>query len=327
MRFLSYRQFSISPDETVVCSAATTHDVHQSFVDEFAYLRCHRLRRLVVQAHRVRQSGIRISTDIIRRYPCQLLEIRLHLSGTERTVQSYGEYGIGRDAGQERLECLTAQGSSCQVANGGRKHDGQLPLMLLHHLDRSINGHLRIQGVKDCLDEYGVNTALHHGFHLFAIGGKQGIVSQLACCRITHVGTHRAGLGGRTDTAAYKAWLVGCGESISHLTGYARSLVSHLTGKWLHMVVGLADALTAERVRGNHVGTGHQVFPVDILDDVRTSKVQDIVVSFHLERRKRRNRLAQVFSPEIIFLKTVRLNHGTHGTIENQNPFLDTILY
>ena len=199
--------------------------------------------------------------------------------------------------------------------------------MLLHHLDSSIDGYLRIQRIKDGLDKNCVNTALHHGFHLFAIGGEQCLVSKLACCRITHVGAHRAGLGGRTNTAAYKAWLVGRGESIGHLTGNARSLVSHLTGKRLHMVVGLADALTAERVRGNHVGTGHQVFPVDILDDVRTSQVQDIVVSLHLERRKRRNRLAQVVSPEIIFLKTVCLNHGTHGTIENQNPFLDTILY
>ena len=197
--------------------------------------------------------------------------------------------------------------------------------MLLHHLDRSIDGNLCIQRIKDGLDKDGVNTTLQHGFHLFAIGCEQGIVSQLAGCRITHVGAHRAGLGGRTDTAADKAWLVGRGESISHLTGNARSLVSHLTGKRLHVVVGLADALTAERVRGNHVGTGHQVFPVDILDDIRACQVQDIVVSLHLERRKRRNRLAQVVSPEIIFLKTVRLNHGTHGTIENQNPFLDTI--
>ena len=97
MRFLTLGTSSIVSDEFWTGSTATTDDIDDALIDKLSYLRSHRLSRLVILSHLVRQSGIRMGTNIIRCNLCQMLDERLHLRCTEGTVHTYRENRIRRE--------------------------------------------------------------------------------------------------------------------------------------------------------------------------------------------------------------------------------------
>ena len=71
-----------------ICRSATTTDnIHQSLMDILFYFMCHIGRSLVVCAQTVGQSGVGISTDIIRCTDSKLLQERFQLAGAKGAVQ------------------------------------------------------------------------------------------------------------------------------------------------------------------------------------------------------------------------------------------------
>ena len=71
-----------------ICRSATTTDnIHQSLMDILFYFMCHIGRSLVVCAQTVGQSGVGISTDIIRCTGSKLLQERFQLAGAKGAVQ------------------------------------------------------------------------------------------------------------------------------------------------------------------------------------------------------------------------------------------------
>ena len=170
MRFFSNDEGGVCRNKRFIRSATATDDVHESFVHEFTHLRGHRLGCLVVESHRVRQSGIGIGTDIIGCLTGQFLEERFHLGGTKRAVQSQREDVVGADTRQEGIERLATQRSSCKIAHGDGEHDRQSDTSARHHTVYGVDSHLRIQRVEDGLDEHGVYPTLYQSVSLLFVG-------------------------------------------------------------------------------------------------------------------------------------------------------------
>ena len=87
------------------------------------------------------------------------------------------------------------------------------------------------------------------------------------------------------------------------------------------MIVGLRYALTAEGVCRYYVGSYREIFPVNVLHHMLTSDVEHVVVALHLS-----GGIGKSCSSEIVFIKSVTLYHGSHGTIEHHDTLLDNIL-
>ena len=68
-------------------TAASSDNIYQPFFDILLHFGSHIFGSLVILSQRIRQSGIRISTDIIRRTWSKLLQERFQLTGTKWAVQ------------------------------------------------------------------------------------------------------------------------------------------------------------------------------------------------------------------------------------------------
>ena len=319
-RRLAYGQRHITANKLIGGTTAATHDIHQSLVYELAYLRRHRLCRLIVKTKRVRQSGIRIAGYIIRCALSQFLEEGFHLAGTKRAVQAYREDGICGNAGQEGIECLSAERASGKVTDCNTEHNGQIHTALAHHRRGSIDGTLGVQRIKDGLNKQSIHPTLNESIHLFHISIKQLTIRQIATGGITDVRRHRARFVCRTDTTGHKARLVICRELIGSLTRQLGTSQSYLTGFRSQTVVSLTDALRTESVSLNNVSTGTQVTAMNIEDDVWTRQVEHVVIALHLSTEH------VEAAAEVFLRQVVRLNHRTHSAVKHQNALLDDIL-
>ena len=87
-----------------------------------------------------------------------------------------------------------------------------------------------------------------------------------------------------------------------------------------HAVVGLADALGAERIGLDDVSPGPQVAAVDVEYHVRACQAEHVVIAAHLTAKQMEP------PPEVLFRQVVRLNHRTHGTVQHHDPLLNYIL-
>ena len=107
MRLLTLGYTGVMCDEFRTCTAASAYDVHDTFIDEFGYLRSHRFGSLVIFAHFVRQTGIRMRTNIIRCNLSHVFDEGLHLRSTKGTVHADREDRIRRKRSKESIYSLT----------------------------------------------------------------------------------------------------------------------------------------------------------------------------------------------------------------------------
>ena len=124
MRLFAHYQWPIRRNKRLIGTATTTDDVYQTLIYELTHLRRHALSGLVVEPHRIGQSGIGIGTNIIRCTLGEFTQEWFHLRGTKRTVQSNRKNVVGADAGKESIECLSTQRTTSQITHRYRKHDG-----------------------------------------------------------------------------------------------------------------------------------------------------------------------------------------------------------
>lgn len=255
MRFLSLCHLRISGYEIGRSTTASTNDIDQSFVDKLGNLGRHTFWCLVVGTHLVGQSGIGMRTNIIRCNLSHPLYERLHLRGTESTVHAYREDRIRRQTGKESLYRLSAEGSSCQVANGETHHHRQLHATFLHHREGCVYHCLAVECIENRLDEDHIHPSLYQAVYLFAAVVEEFVVSDVACSRIAHIRTHGTRLVGGSHVACHKSWFIGCRELICLYPCQPCALVSHLAGIILQMIVGLRDTLRREGVGRDDVGS------------------------------------------------------------------------
>ena len=82
------------------------------------------------------------------------------------------------------------------------------------------------------------------------------------------------------------------------------------------MIVCLRDALTAERVGRDDIGTYFEILAMDVCNDIWASQGEHVVIAFQQSRH-----ILKTVSPEILFSETIALYLRSHRSIENQDPF------
>ena len=131
MRLGSPYQLGIFGNMSRCCTATTTQDIHQPFIDKGFYMNGHLFRRLVIRAEAVWQTGIRISTYIIRSIFCQFSQVWFHVGSAERAVHTEN---IGMLHGsQKRKQCLSGKRTSTLGRQRQRKHNRQIQVLFLQY--------------------------------------------------------------------------------------------------------------------------------------------------------------------------------------------------
>ena len=86
----------------------------------------------------------------------------------------------------------------------------------------------------------------------------------------------------------------------------------------LHAIVCLTYRSSVKSVGFYDVGTSLEIFLVNLSYDIRTCKVQYIVITFYLLRH-----IGKQITPEIAFCQIILLYHSTQRPIEYQYTSFD----
>ena len=309
-----------------VCLGSTTassYDIHQTFIDILLHFPCHILRCLVVFTQAVRKSGIRISTDIIRRTTSQLLQERLQLLGTERAIQANGENRCMLYGSQKSIQCLAGQGTSSRIGHRDGKHQRNLPTDFFHCFHSCINSSLGIERIEDRFYQDGIYPTLKQGFHLFLIGIRQLIESNGTESRVVHIGTHGASLVGRSYRACHKTRLLrilGC-IFIRQFTGKLGCSQVDFPTIVLHMIIRHRNALCIEGIGLDDIRPCFQILAMDVTDDIGSRQTQQ-VVTLHLS-----GLLHKTIPTKFLFREIIFLYHGSQRSIQYQDALTNQLLY
>ncbi|MCY1534853.1 hypothetical protein D9M68_702370 [compost metagenome] len=131
---------------------------------------------------------------------------------------------------------------------------------------------------------------------------------------IVHVGRKGKGTVSWADSTSHKAGAPGmlCHKFVDGLFGQACAFKAQFVRQLFHLVIGHGDALCAERIGFNNVGSGIQVFGVNGLDDIGTCEVKEVVISFYIA-----GMIFKAFPSEVFLRKGIPLDHGAHGPIDD----------
>src|SRR5690606_624563 len=69
------------------------------------------------------------------------------------------------------------------------------------------------------------------------------------------------------------------------------------------------------------VGTGAEIFQMDIAQNVRPHETNQFIVAFEIDRM-----ILKALAAEIGFAELIALDHRAHSTVKHQNSGLDVIL-
>eukprot|EP00754_Rhynchopus_humris_P019685 Rhum_TRINITY_DN14653_c10_g1::Rhum_TRINITY_DN14653_c10_g1_i1::g.106929::m.106929 len=299
-------------------AAAPAHDVDQLVLHEVLQLPRHLVRRLVVLAHRVGETGVRVARDPRLADVAQGLHVRAHRLRAERAVQTDREEVAVAHGRVEGLGGLSGERASGRVGDGAGDHERHAAARSLQHLVGGEECGLRVQRVEDGLDEEDVHTALEQTLDLLRVRRHQLVVRDVAELRLLDGGRDRAGPVGGTHGAADVALDAGrLGAVVGGLLADLRSLDVDAAGKVRHVVVGQRDGGRVEGVRLDHVGARVEVVHVDLVHEVRLREAQQVVVALHVAVP-----VLELLSAEVLLLQLVRLELRAGGAVENHDPLL-----
>ena len=80
------------------------------------------------------------------------------------------------------------------------------------------------------------------------------------------------------------------------------------------MIISHRDTLCIECIRFNDVSTCFQIFPMNILNDLRSRQTQKVIITLHLS-----GLFHESPSPEIFFGEVVFLYHGSQCTVQHKD--------
>ena len=133
-------------------AAAAADDVDQPFGGKLAQQTGGHLRRLVKTglAHRIRQAGVRVTTDEgVACHPAQLLDVGTHQGRAQRAVEAHRQRPGVADAVPESGDGLPAQDAARSIGHGAADDQRQALARIVEILvDRKQRG-LGVECVKN----------------------------------------------------------------------------------------------------------------------------------------------------------------------------------
>ena len=296
-------------------AAAAADDIDEAGVGEFADQRRHGVRAFVVMAEFVGQAGIGIGADQRVGDAAELGEMRAHLLGAERAIETDRQRRRVRDRIPERFRRLARQQPAGAVGDGAGDHHRQIDAARVELFGDGEDGGLGVERVEDGLDQQRIDAAVEQAAHLFGVSDAQFVEGDRAKARIQNVGRDRGGAVGRADGAGDEALLaVLVLRDARGVAGEAGAFEVQFVGDLRHGVIGLRDAGRGEGVGRDDVGAGAEIGEVDGAHRVRPAEIEQIVVAAHLAVPGIEARAAKAF-----LVEAERLDHGAHGAVEHQN--------
>ena len=189
------------------------------------------------------------------------------------------------------------------------------PGLEAHFHDGEERG-LRVQGVENGLDHEEIDTARDQGAGLLAVCRPEFLEGDLPGPRVVHVGRDRGRAVHRTQDPGHEAGALRCANRVL-VGGFARDprgCEVDLGHRVLDPVVGHRQPRGAEGVGLDDVGARGQVGAVNLADHIGTGQRKEVVVA---EERGGVGR--EEVAPEVRFAQAVRLDHGPHCAIEDQD--------
>ena len=185
------------------------------------------------------------------------------------------------------------------------EHEGQLGRSAPGFFD----GDAGILHVEDGLYEQGVDTAFDKGLNLFGIGLAQHVLVEKFAAGSDTGRTTRG-----TNASCHKAGLLRGGIFVSTLAGQTGCCQVDVATAVLQAIVLQGDALRIEGVGLNNICTGGEVFAMDIANNEGSRERQYVVAALQVEGVAGETGAAEVFLAQLVLL-----NHGPHGTVEDEN--------
>ena len=257
--------------------------------------------------------------------PCllrQFSEERQNLLCPKRTVYPYRQQICMGYRCKKSLDCLSRQRPSAPVGYGKRQHYRQSFSARGESLLRRIKSALCIKSVENRFEKEQIHPSFNQSRNLLAVSLEKSVVPDAPRSGVFHVRRNRATFVGRADAPGHISWLFRRREPSSSLRCNFGSLPVYLLHIPLCSVIGHADRRGIERVGLYNVGSRFEICRMNIVYDIRVGKNQNIVIPFKLELVVGKSRTS-----EPGFTQTPLLNHGTHGSVQNQNPVFQKFLY
>ena len=123
---------------------------------------------LVVAAEGVRQPRVRVADHGDRGALRELVQVRAHLLGAERAVDSHCERLGVLDRDPERVDRLAGERPAASVDDRQRHDERQVGC----HVQRSRDRGLRVERVEDGLQDEEVRAAFDEPENLLGVGGR-----------------------------------------------------------------------------------------------------------------------------------------------------------
>jgi hypothetical protein len=301
--------------------AATTPDeVDPALARVARQRRRHLLRRFVVSAERVGETGVRVAGDRQGSGALQIFEKGSHLLGPERAVQSGRDQRNVRDRQPRRLERLPRQRAPTRVRDRQRRDDGHGRAALREErLDREQGG-FQIQGVERRLRQQEIDAPVQQAPRLLLVRRDELVERDRAERGVLDVRRQRRRAVGRPQRSRDEARLRGVRRRRSARRSHRelRCGLVHLVRHTLEAVVGERDRLRVERVGLDDIGAGVQVLAVDLVDDRGTREREQVVAALELARMVR-----EPGPPEFLLAEPVGLNHRPHRPVEDEDPLAE----
>ncbi len=296
-------------------AAAAADDVDEAGGGELLDQPRHEFRAFVVAAEFVGQAGVRIGADQRVGDARELRDVRAHLLGAERAVQSDRERRRVAHRVPERFRRLPGEQPPGAVGDGAGDHHRQRAARRLERFGDGVDRGLGVERVEDRLDQQDVGAALDQAARLLAIGDAQLVEGDGAEARIADVRRDRGGAVGRPERAGDEARAaVLLLRDVGGGAREPRALDVELVRDLLHAVVGLRDRGRRERVGRDDVGAGAEIFQMDFPDRVGLREDQQVVVAADLAVPGIEARAAIAALVELELL-----DHGAHGAVEHQD--------
>ena len=288
-------------------TATTASDIEKPGFREFLEKRCGVFGALVVFTKRIRQTRVGVKTGAHTGHAGKFLDVRAQVLGAERAVQADADRPGVRYRIPERFRRLSTERSSAGIGNGARNHYRQR--------DRKQR-RLAIERIEYRFHQQHIDAAFDEPADRFGIARDQFVEADIAESGIVDVRRNRCGGIGRSQHAGYETRLVR-GRLAPGVGALARQAccrpveLNHPVGQ---PIVGHRHRVGIESVGFDNVGAGFKESFVNSGDDFWLGQRQQVVVAALVAMM-----VVKVRAVIMLAGKFVTLNHGAHGTIENQN--------
>ena len=296
-------------------AAAAADDVHQPAPHVFGDVFGEHRGRFVVAAHDVGQSGVGVDRHAALGRRGQPFEVGEQLFGAERAVEAHGQRpGVGhRDA--ERLDGLPREGA----ARGGqrpRDDHGQASAQRVEEPLEGVDRRLGVERVEEGLEHHQVDAPFDQAACLVVVGGLQPGEVQVAFGGRLDLRRERQRVVGRPHRARHEARTLRIAQhpGVGGGAGRAGGGAGDFAGAGLQPVVGQRHGVGVERVGGDDVRPGGEVFFVDLADDAGLRQRQQVVAPFELLRV-----VAEQLAAVVRLGESVALHHRAESAVQQQD--------